>query len=95
MTYMKEQGSTMMSIRKIKRLSLIILSSVIALVVLHYTNRVLISDTFVVFLGQTPLNEYTFKGNWYFLGGDNVLDSRDSRYFGLVPEEYIVGIVII
>ena len=28
------------------------------------------------------------------LGGYNVLDSRDSRYFGLVPEEYIVGIVI-
>lgn len=40
------------------------------------------------------LKEYTFKGNWYFLGGDNVLNSRDSRYFGLVPEEYIVGIVI-
>lgn len=47
-----------------------------------------------VFLGQTSLNEYTFKGNWYFLGGDNVLDSHDSRYFGLVPEDYIVGIVI-
>ncbi len=28
------------------------------------------------------------------LGGDNVLDSRDSRYFGLVPEDYIVGAVI-
>lgn len=39
------------------------------------------------------LREYEFKCNWYFLGGDNVLDSRDSRYFGLVPEEYIVGIV--
>ncbi len=34
------------------------------------------------------------KGNWYFLGGDNVLNSRDSRYFGLVPQEYIVGVVI-
>ncbi len=50
-------------------------------------------------LGQVSLDgkilrEYTFKGNWYFLGGDNVLNSRDSRYFGLVPEEYIVGIVI-
>ncbi len=40
------------------------------------------------------LREYEFKGNWYFLGGDNVLDSRDSRYFGLVPEDYIVGIVV-
>lgn len=47
-----------------------------------------------VFLDGKILREYEFKGNWYFLGGDNVLDSRDSRYFGLVPEEYIVGIVI-
>ena len=37
---------------------------------------------------------YVFKNNWYFLGGDNVLNSRDSRYIGLVPEQFIVGIVI-
>lgn len=47
-----------------------------------------------IYLDGKILREYEFKGNWYFLGGDNVLDSRDSRYFGLVPEEYIVGIVI-
>lgn len=47
-----------------------------------------------VFLGQVPLHEYSFKVNWYFLGGDNVLDSHDSRYFGLVPEDYIVGVVV-
>ncbi len=47
-----------------------------------------------VYLDGKILREYEFKGNWYFLGGDNVLDSHDSRYFGLVPEEYIVGIVI-
>ncbi|MDO4843428.1 MAG: S26 family signal peptidase [Bacteroidales bacterium] len=47
-----------------------------------------------VSLDGKVLGEYTFKHNWYFLGGDNVLNSRDSRYFGLVPEEYIVGIVI-
>ena len=47
-----------------------------------------------VLLDGSRVTEYEFKGNWYFLGGDNVLDSRDSRYFGLVPEEYIVGIII-
>lgn len=47
-----------------------------------------------VLLDGSSVTEYEFKGNWYFLGGDNVLDSRDSRYFGLVPEEYIVGIII-
>lgn len=62
--------------------------------ILYETGKRLSESGGQVFLGQTPLNEYTFKHNWYFLGGDNVLDSRDSRYFGLVPEEYIVGIVI-
>lgn len=37
---------------------------------------------------------YTFKKNWYFFGGDYVLNSRDSRYFGLIPEDYIVGRVL-
>ena len=62
--------------------------------ILYETGKRLSENGGQVFLGQVPLNEYTFKHNWYFLGGDNVLDSRDSRYLGLVPEEYIVGIVI-
>ncbi len=45
-----------------------------------------------VMLGDERIVEYVFKGNWYFFGGDNVLNSRDSRYVGLVPEEFIVGI---
>lgn len=40
-----------------------------------------------------PLSEYTFKKNWYFFVGDHVVDSRDSRYLGFVPEEFVVGIV--
>lgn len=36
---------------------------------------------------------HRFKHNYYFMAGDNVADSNDSRYWGLVPEEYIVGIV--
>ena len=38
-------------------------------------------------------HSYTFKTNWYFVGGDNVLNSKDSRYIGLIPEEYIIGVV--
>ena len=45
-----------------------------------------------VYLDGVETKEYEFKGNWYFFGGDNVLNSKDSRYIGLVPEEYIVGI---
>ena len=36
---------------------------------------------------------HTFRSNYCFLAGDNVLNSMDSRYIGLIPEDYIVGIV--
>lgn len=36
---------------------------------------------------------YTFRNNYYFFAGDNVLDSKDSRYFGFVPEDFIIGIM--
>ena len=34
----------------------------------------------------------TFKENYYFTAGDNGLNSRDSRYWGPVPEPFIVGV---
>lgn len=46
----------------------------------------------MVYIGGSPAESYTFEGNYYFFGGDNVLNSKDSRYIGLVPEEFIVGI---
>ena len=36
---------------------------------------------------------HTFQHNYYYLCGDNVLNSCDARYWGFVPEEYIVGVV--
>lgn len=36
---------------------------------------------------------YRFHHNLYFMAGDNCLDSRDSRYWGLLPEPFIVGCV--
>ena len=44
-----------------------------------------------VCLGDSLIREYTFGKNYYFTAGDNVLSSQDSRYWGLLPEEYIVG----
>lgn len=46
--------------------------------------------------GRRPVagESYVFQKNWYFLGGDYVLNSRDSRYFGLIPEDFIVGRVL-
>lgn len=44
-----------------------------------------------VWLGKRPLTEYTFRENYYFMAGDNAVASMDSRYWGLVPEDFIVG----
>lgn len=45
----------------------------------------------VVYLNQEPISTYRFRKNYYFMGGDNGVNSQDSRYWGLLPEEYIVG----
>ena len=36
---------------------------------------------------------YTFRQDWYFFVGDNVTNSRDSRFFGFVPADFVIGIV--
>ena len=45
------------------------------------------------YLAGQPLYEYVFRDSYYFMAGDNVMNSADSRYFGLIPEEFIVGVV--
>lgn len=38
-----------------------------------------------------PLRYHTFSHNYYFMGGDKVENSRDSRYWGLLPDDLVVG----
>ena len=45
-----------------------------------------------VLLGDSLIHTYCFKENYYFMAGDRVSSSRDSRYWGLLPEPYIVGV---
>lgn len=39
----------------------------------------------------TEVTEYTFRQDYYFMMGDNRHNSLDSRYWGFVPEDHIVG----
>lgn len=43
------------------------------------------------YLNNQPIRSYRFQKSYYFVAGDRVEDSQDSRYWGLLPEEYIVG----
>jgi signal peptidase I len=45
----------------------------------------------IVYLENDAIDSYTFQKNYYFMAGDRTEDSQDSRYWGLLPEEYIVG----
>lgn len=44
-----------------------------------------------VLLGDSVITTYCFRKNYYFVSGDKMENSRDSRYWGLLPEDFIVG----
>ena len=47
-----------------------------------------------ILLNDSVIRTYRFKENYYFVAGDKVMNSQDSRYWGLLPEPFIVGKVV-
>ncbi len=57
----------------------------------HPTPRVLTKSNNNYTLDGEAITEYTFQQDYYWMMGDNRHMSDDSRYWGFVPEDHIVG----
>ncbi len=60
-------------------------------VITAYEGHTLAEKKGAIYIDGEKVTSYTFEMNYYWMMGDNRYNSIDSRYWGFVPEDHIVG----
>jgi signal peptidase I len=60
-------------------------------VITSYENNIWTERDGAIYINGVAATTYTFKQDYYWMMGDNRHQSADSRYWGFVPEDHIVG----
>jgi signal peptidase I len=66
-----------------------------SVIVMDYGERALIKEGTIITLDGKPISDYVLTQNCYFVLGDNSQVSMDSRHFGFITDNMIIGKALI